>query len=648
MSFTLERALLWQKFVALGLLGLLLAAVPSFLHIQAVDQALAARTLESRGLAPAALVLKAIQLTQQHRGLSGLALGGAASASAKRSARQRDVEQTFAAVQAAINASSTPQLATQWKATQASWERLSEQVAGARLTPAQSYAAHTLLIGDLLIVSDNLNDHYGLSLDPDPDTYQLIQAMYFHLPLLTEEAGKLRARGALLLSQRAASPEARLEITAGVAAIAERLRQINRSFDKAAAANPEIDKQLRKPLTDVAALTQTVMQRATADIVKPDVLSAPSAQYFAAVTEAIDAQFALNELATVQIDRLLASRVAANRMSKWIVIGIMLSLILVAGFLATLVARSVTRPIQEAVAIAQRVAGGDLTFRFGTYGSNETGDLMRALQHMNQSLVDIVAKVRTGTELITTASGEIAAGNLDLSARTEQQAASLEETSASMEQLSSTVRENVDNAHEANTMASAASDVALKGGAAVTEVITTMESINTASKKIVEIITVIDSIAFQTNILALNAAVEAARAGEQGRGFAVVATEVRNLAQRSAAAAKEIKTLITDSVEQVEVGTHQVRQAGKTMDEIVESIGRVTAIMGDITTASGEQRAGIDQVHQAVTQMDQVTQQNAALVEQAAAAAQSMAQQTLRLTDVVSIFKISGAGAMAH
>ena len=267
---------------------------------------------------------------------------------------------------------------------------------------------------------------------------------------------------------------------------------------------------------------------------------------------------------------------------------------------------------------------------------------MQVLKDMNASLAGIVTDVRENTDSITTASHEIAAGNADLSQRTEEQASSLEETASSMEELNSTVRQNAENAKQANQLAANASDIAVKGGLAVNEVVHTMASISASSRKIVDIIGVIEGIAFQTNILALNAAVEAARAGEQGRGFAVVAAEVRNLAQRSAGAAKEIKTLIDNSVEKVDIGAKQVNQAGATMNEIVQAVKRVTDIMAEISTASHEQSSGIEQVNQAIIQMDQVTQQNAALVEQAAAAAESMQEQANSLMEAVSVFKLDG------
>ncbi len=313
---------------------------------------------------------------------------------------------------------------------------------------------------------------------------------------------------------------------------------------------------------------------------------------------------------------------------------------LVSGWLLI---RSIVGPINTALDAARRVASGDLTGDIVVNSTDEAGQLLEALKVMNNNLLNIVTEVRSATDNIVTASSEIAAGNQDLSSRTEDQASSLEETAASMEELTSTVRQNSDNARQANQLSLSASEVAIKGGNMVDQVIHTMESINDSSKKIVDIISVIDGIAFQTNILALNAAVEAARAGEQGRGFAVVASEVRSLAQRSAAAAKEIKSLINDSVEKVTEGNSLVANTGTTMVEIVSGVKRVTDIIADISKASKEQSTGIDEVYKAVEQMDQVTQQNSALVEQAAAAAEALQDQAVTLAKVVSAFKVNQA-----
>jgi len=322
-----------------------------------------------------------------------------------------------------------------------------------------------------------------------------------------------------------------------------------------------------------------------------------------------------------------------------------LALAMAAG-VAWWITRSITRPVQRALEVANTVAAGDLSSRIEVTTRDEAGQLLQALKAMNENLARTVGTVRSGTDAITGAASEVAAGSQDLSSRTEQQASSLEETASSMEELTSTVKQNADNARQANVLAEAASQVALRGGAVIGQVVGTMSDIDASAGKISDIIGVIDGIAFQTNILALNAAVEAARAGEQGRGFAVVATEVRNLAQRSAAAAKEIKALINDSTDKVANGSKLVAEAGATMQEIVDSVRRVTDIMGEITSASQEQTAGIEQINGAVVEMDHVTQQNAALVEEAAAAAEAMKDQAAKLSAAMAAFRI-GAGEQA-
>ncbi|HTH44127.1 MAG TPA: methyl-accepting chemotaxis protein, partial [Oxalicibacterium sp.] len=383
---------------------------------------------------------------------------------------------------------------------------------------------------------------------------------------------------------------------------------------------------------------------------KSGLQSEASALLFAELRPVQSAYFsALDALADYQAELMEKSGEEANAQADKAKLELEL-LAAAAIFLSVLFAffatRSITRPLGQAVELARKVADGDLTGRIEVHSRDETGQLLQALKDMNEGLVRIVAQVRIGTDTIATASGQIATGNLDLSSRTEEQASSLEETASSMEELTSTVKQNADNARQSNQLVLSASEVAMKGGQVVSQVVETMGSINESANKIVDIIGVIDGIAFQTNILALNAAVEAARAGEQGRGFAVVASEVRSLAQRSANAAKEIKALIGDSVDKVSVGSRLVNEAGATMREVVESVRRVTDIMSEITAASQEQTAGIEQINQAVMQMDQVTQQNAALVEEAAAAAESLQDQADKLSDVVSVFKLDGAALM--
>ncbi|MGV7206505.1 methyl-accepting chemotaxis protein [Oxalobacteraceae bacterium A2-2] len=369
----------------------------------------------------------------------------------------------------------------------------------------------------------------------------------------------------------------------------------------------------------------------------------PQDATFALINEMISLQEQQNAVAVAQIDADYQSGVG-------LLVGSTVLAVALAVALAVLITRSITRPINDAVVLARTVAAGDLTHAITVQGRDEISQLLAALQAMTGSLASIVGEVRACTDTINTASREIATGNQDLSARTEEQASALEETASSMEELTSAVRHSTDNARQANQLATSASEVATRGGQVVSQVVDTMGSIKESSRRIVDIIGVIDGIAFQTNILALNAAVEAARAGEQGRGFAVVASEVRTLAQRSASAAKEIKALIDDSVGKVEAGAELVERAGATMDEVVEGVRRVTGIMADIALASQEQNAGIEQINMAVSQMDQMTQQNAALVEEAAAAAESLQDQAGHLARAVDVFKLAkspGAGRSA-
>jgi methyl-accepting chemotaxis protein len=356
------------------------------------------------------------------------------------------------------------------------------------------------------------------------------------------------------------------------------------------------------------------------------------------------AQESLVALGKFVSDAADANRAEVTALARTELIVIAISVILAAALalaVSVVIARRTAATVSAAAKSAEALAGGDLTVQFDTQSKDEIGQLAIALERMRESFGRLIAQIRTGVESVGTASREIAQGNADLSSRTEQQASNLQQTAASMEQMTSAVKQNADAARQANQLAASASQVAAKGGAVVGEVVSTMDQITASSRKIADIIGVIDGIAFQTNILALNAAVEAARAGEQGRGFAVVAGEVRNLAQRSAQAAREIKSLIGESVEKVETGSKLVNDAGQTMSDIVQQVKRVTDLIGEITSSTLEQSNGIGQVNQAVTQLDQMTQQNAALVEQSAAAAESLKEQADRLAKAVAIFKLS-------
>ncbi|QPF73434.1 HAMP domain-containing protein [Roseateles sp. DAIF2] len=364
-----------------------------------------------------------------------------------------------------------------------------------------------------------------------------------------------------------------------------------------------------------------------------DELAGPQARYYALIDKMVD-----HQAQAMSAD--VAEAKSQSQTAKLKMIAASVLAVLLGAGTALLITRSITGPVRQAIELAESVAAGNLTYRVRAVGKDEVGRLIAALQHMVDSLHRIVSEVRQGADTIVNAAHDVAQGNSDLSARTEQQASALQQTAAAMEQLTSAVRLSADNASQANNSARSASGVATQGGEVVGQVIDTMNSISASSKRIVEIIGVIDGIAFQTNILALNAAVEAARAGEQGRGFAVVASEVRSLAQRSAQAAKEIKTLIDDSVDQVGTGSKMVEQAGATMQQVVASIKRVSDVVAEITASSHEQSSGIEQVNTAIVQMDDTTQKNAAMVEQSTASARALQDQARQLTDVVRAFQL--------
>ena len=391
-----------------------------------------------------------------------------------------------------------------------------------------------------------------------------------------------------------------------------------------------------KSVDDITRLSNGEDETSTAEASR--LYAGPSRELFSAMVESIGQLSQINKRAA---DAAVATSADSYVGARWSVVVFVLAALVGGILLAMWMTRLITGPLRNALFVSEQIAAGNLGIEVDDSSKDEVGQLLTGLAKMRDSLAKVVGGVRSNAEGVATASAQISQGNNDLSARTEQQASALEETAASMEQLGSTVRQNADNARQANQLAISASAVAVQGGQAVSEVVETMKGINDSSRRIADIIGTIDGIAFQTNILALNAAVEAARAGEQGRGFAVVASEVRSLAQRSADAAKEIKALITASVQRVEQGTAQVDRAGTTMAEVVGSIRRVTDIMGEISAASAEQSAGVGQVGEAVTQMDQATQQNAALVEESAAAAASLRAQAEQLVAAVAVFQLT-------
>lgn len=638
----LDRLLLWQKFLILASISLVVVAIPTALYLREVDRSLDVAAQEMSGLAPTTAVMEVIHLTQQHRGLTAVSLSGASGGEERRSVKQRDAESAYARVDEMLSQTQIPDLSAAWAKARADWNSLRSSVNAHSLSVADSYAAHTALVAELLIVGDQVADHFGLSRDPDPDLDHLLKAMFYHLPYLTEETGRLRASGFALLSGHGSEVQ-RAELALTVGRIEDRLKLAGIAWRKATANNNDLA-GLNAKWTEAERLTDGLSKLTSERIVKSsDSNPVSPADFLAQATAVIDAQFAADKVGVERLQTLIAARVASEKQLRVTVLAAMFALVFLASVLGRRVARSISIPMAQAVKIARRIAHGDLSMRFDVTGRSETAQLMQALQEMNDGLRHIVAGVRASAHGIDGASSDLQAGNLDLSARTESQASSLEETASSMEEITATVRQSLANARRAETMVTGAAQMAEHGGGVVSQVVNTMDDINAASKRVVDIIGVIEGIAFQTNILALNAAIEAGRAGTQGRGFAVVAAEVRQLAQRSAAAASEVKEVIAHNVRQVEAGNAMAKDAGQAMVDVLESIRGVTAMMSEIASAAQEQTLGIEQVNEAVVQIDRMTQQNAALVEQAAAASQALNQEAETLTRAVAVFSLDTA-----
>ena len=633
-----------QKLTILTVFLLLIAAVPMTLYINTVIAELDTAKREVAGTGPIIALQKAVQYVQQHRGVSAALLGGNESLAGRLSEIQRELNNAIDLVdtklkEAEISAKNT----SLWSVQKQRITEIEQAVLAHQLKTPESTAQHTKLIADLLFLNEELLDESDLVTDPVKGTYYLMTATMINAPKLAENMGQMRALGSGILASGNLTDEGRARLLGMLGNVNMFFADFMRNIEKSIQSDPKMKAALETKGNEVKAVIDKTLHMTNQELIQAKELKLPSSEYIAEYTRTIDSIYAYNSIAADNLVQALQARQESLQQTVYFMIGMLAAVLALTIMFAAFIVRSITQPMQEAINLANAIATGDLTKRIEATSTNETGRLLQALKTMNENLVDLVGKVRMGTDQITTASGEIASGNSDLSQRTEEQASSLEETASSMEELTSTVKQNADNARQANQLAVGASEVAMKGGAVVGQVVQTMSSINESSKKIVDIISVIDGIAFQTNILALNAAVEAARAGEQGRGFAVVATEVRTLAQRSAAAAKEIKELISDSVTKVEDGTRLVDEAGATMDEIVTAVKRVTDIMSEISAASQEQSSGIEQVNQAVTQMDEVTQQNAALVEEASAAAESMQEQAHALAQAINTFKLSEA-----
>nr|WP_145545842.1 methyl-accepting chemotaxis protein [Variovorax boronicumulans] len=636
----LQRLSLFHKFAILALLGVLMCLLPAWLYTRGALQTLAQASHEARGAAPLAALNRTVQWMQVHRGLSASMLSGNEVLAARRPAARDAVVQALAAADARFAEAQVPAAQRQaWAQLRQTWQELEAQVAARGVEAAQSTARHTAMIASAMRIGDELLQSFRLMVEPEPALQALIQASLVQSPMLGEKLGVMRAQGAAFLARGELPPPGRALLQSLRDRVQELQGEALRNFARASAGAPALRQALEAPVRQQGERIDATLQLAERELLQAATLSLPGQAYFDEFTRTIDGLYELNALAMASLDAALQQRIVDQRRTLlWTGLSLALALLLAGGLMAAF-ARSITRPMAQAVALADAVAQGDLAGPPIAHGCDEVGRLIAALLDMRAQLTAVVVRVRNNADGVATASAEIAQGNNDLSARTESQASALQQTAASMEQMTATVRQNADTARQASALAVGASSVAEQGGAVVAQMVQTMQGIHAASGRIADIIGVIDAIAFQTNILALNAAVEAARAGEHGRGFAVVASEVRLLAKRSAEAAKQIKALITDSVQGVDAGHTLAGRAGTTMQELLAAVRRVSDLIASISAASQEQSQGVAQVGEAIAQMDQTTQQNAALVEQMAAAASSLRSQAGELVEGVAVFR---------
>lgn len=641
MKSLLNKINLSTKFMVLGIISLLLFALPTALFVNESSQKVQAKQVELKAIPVEKKLLKLLNLIQRHRAESAIAVTQGNPAYPPRIALRDQINVLADEIRKDIVAESPEAHPLQQldKVNQ-QWQALQNQIDSRSLTAPESLVSHAALIRSLLDFNIDVLDFYGLSLDPDLDTSQLITAALFHLPELTETLGQIRASGTSLLAKKDGISEtdnARMEFQIGNGEKALQLFDVG--MKKYLGGNEEIRNLFgRKTEGAVQGAAQALSTAREIFITHSRPAMAPT-EYVAIFTEAINNFTVLGNGMSDELSQQLTKQISVQRSAQITLLAVLIFSALLGITLTVFIIRSITGPVNEAARIAQEVATGDLTSRIAVTGSNEMSALLQSLMKMSEHLSSLVNDIKNNAVTIATSSEEIASGNSDLSSRTEEQAASLAQTAASMEQLASIIQQNADNTRHAASMAGSATSAALLGGEAMESVLASMHKISNSAGQIEEIIAVIDGIAFQTNILALNAAVEAARAGEHGKGFAVVASEVRALAQRSAVAAKEIKELIENSVSDAQSGIKMAENAGDKVKQSVSAIEQTSMLINEVSASSAEQSSGVSQINIAVSQMDQVTQQNAGLVQQSASSADDLAERAARLRQLVAVFK---------
>ena len=643
MSAWIANLPLRRKLLLLCLFGLMMMAAPATMVLRSSVQELRAIQSERTGMPPSRALLEVVRLMQEHRGLSNAFLSGDATRLPLMKERQGLLDAALGQAQTTVDELGDAATSDMVKDIRTAWAALHPPVHQQAVAAADSVQRHTALVVQAMHALEEVAAVSGLALDPHAESYFLIQALLRDQPRLTEQLGLARARGAAMLVKGDTTDTSRQALT-GLSRLAQtHAGDARRNLQRAEHARPRHEQA--DALNQALVQATEAMTRGVALIdrlVKQhDVAELTATGYFAATTEVILAQFKLGEVAMQRLETLLAQRERHLQMQLAGMVAVVLLAVAMGGYVAWAVMRTTATAVAQGMQLAQALARGDLTVQLQHVAHDEIGQMVKALGEATATLRHTLHGVRAASESVATAASQIAQGNQDLSARTEHQASSLEETASSMEEMSGTVQHNAATATQASQLAHSASQEAQHSGQVFAQVVGKMGEIRQTSARIAEINSVIDGIAFQTNILALNAAVEAARAGEQGRGFAVVAGEVRTLAQRSAQAAREIKSLISSSVDSVEQGYELASRSGESVDRLIQQVQQVNVLMSEIASASEQQNLGIQQVNQAVSTLDETTQQNAALVEQSSAAATSLNDQAIRLQQSVAGFRLA-------